>query len=226
VLIDSCERDKNIVESLKGILRHFSQGVIVSAWTPYHWNYNREAVEELTNVSKEIRLQPLDRESTSLLVSRVTDFVAVGNMKWQQNLSNRIYDFSLGIPDVTIALLIRSFIEAFQSRKSSIVEESVGVAARYLGLQGLNEKLGKLAGHQVLILKHILLEPDGRGIRPSTLVELLGKDKATISYHLNGLTTEQILTNERIGRWVFYRIREEIEPLVALRVAQEGEYLG
>jgi DNA-binding transcriptional ArsR family regulator len=226
LLIDSCEHDKNIVESLRGIFRQFSRGVVVSAWTPYHWSLYREAIEELTPVSKEVLLQPLDKESTLLLVSRVLDFVSIGSHKWKETVSSRIYDFSSGIPSVTIALLVRSFIEAFQSRKPDVDGESVTAAAKFLGLYGLNEKLAKLAEHQILVLKHILLEPDSRGIRPSTLVELLGKDKATISYHLNVLSAEKILTNERIGRWVFYRVREEIEPLVALRVAKEDEYLG
>ncbi len=226
LLIDSCDQDKNIDNSLRAISREFSKGVLVTAWTPYHWDYFRESVEEFLPVTKLLQVDPFTPDRTEQFLSAFFRLVSEGKYSYKVELSQPIQDFSGGVASNILSLLLRSFLEAFQSKQKDIDEESIRAAAKFLALDGLQERLSKLADHQLLILKHLLLEQDPRGTRPTRLVEILAKDKATISYHLSELSKLRLLDSDRIGRWVFYRIRPEVAPLVGLRLAQEVDYLA
>jgi DNA-binding transcriptional ArsR family regulator len=226
LLIDSCERDKNIAEALCAIFRHFQKGVLITSWTPYHWDFERDRIEEFFPASKEIRIGPFSSEVTAKFLSTVFQLVSRGGYSLKEELSALIHEYSGGIPRNILTVLLRSYHEAFNSKKTDIDEESVKAAARFLGLDGVSERISQLADHQLLILRHLLLEYDERGTRPSKLVEILGKDKATISYHLNELSKQRLLVSNRIGRWVFYRVRDEVAPLVGLRLIQEADFLG
>ncbi len=224
LLIDSCETDKNIVNALKSIISAMKKGVLITCWTPEHWSYLKDSMADFLSVSKEIHLNLFDDGDTTKLVSNVLEYVSGGQPKLSKETIEKIYSLSFGIPSTTILLLMKAFNEAFLSHKKSVDVKSVEAAAKALGFENIFDRLNKLPEHQIIILKHVLLEYDERGIRPSTLVELLEKDKATISYHLSILNRSKLITQEKIGRSSFCRIKEEIKPYVQLRLAQEGEY--
>lgn len=226
LLIDSCDKDRNIDDALKSISKTFKRGVLVTAWTPYHWDFVRENVEEFLPASKELRIEPFGPDQTRRFVSDVFDMVSQDHYVITDELSLALHNFSGGVASNVISLVVRSFQEAFQSKKKDLDIASIKVAANFLGLEGIGEKISQLADHQLLILKHLLLESDPRGTRPSVLVDILGKDKATISYHLSELSKLRLLENERIGRWAFYRVRREVAPLVGLRLAQEVDFFA
>ena len=226
LFIDSCDEDKAINDSLRALSNTVKSGVIITAWTPYHWDGAKADIEEFLTISKEIHVKPLNREATSVLIDRILSFMSSGKFDLSNDVDSLLFAISRGIPSVIISLLLRSFHEAFQKKKQKVETQAVKSAARYMGLIDVKEKIAKLADHQVLVLKHILLSFDERGIRPSTLVDILGKDKATISYHLGALLQEEILTTNKIGRWVFYQVRKDLEPFVGLRIAEESDYLG
>ncbi len=226
LLVDSCDQDKNIADSLRQISKVMKRGVLLTSWTHHHWNQLRDSVEESARVSKEIYAEPMSKEDTLQLVTNIVQKASKGKAKIHNEVAERIHSFSKGIPSVTISLLVITFSQAFVKGADSISAETVDDAAEAMGVKGVEEKVAKLAEHQLLIMKYILLEVDKRGIRPSRLVELLNKDKATVSYHLNSLSSERLLTVERSGRYSFYRVRPEIEPFVQLRIARESEYLA
>jgi DNA-binding transcriptional ArsR family regulator len=221
ILIDSCEKDRDIVESISRISRKLKGGVIITAWTPEFWFYRRDAVDEVLPITKEILLAPLSQGSTTELVNIIMEYV--GGEKLSKEALATLYQYSRGIPRVVITLLIAAFREAFLKQKDNLDEESLHSAAKVLGL-GIDEKLKELSEQRLTILKHILLTEDKRGKRPTELVEILNLNKATVSYHLQSLMSESLLKSERFGRSIFYKIRDEIKPFVQLRVAQEGEY--
>lgn len=226
LLIDSFEKDKNPNESLKEISKIFTKGVIITSWTPYHWDAIKDSVEEFLSTSKEVYVGPLSEDSSKLLISTIIRMVSNGKYALDKDLELRISKYGHGIPTIIIGLLLRTFHETFVRKESGPAVEDVVLAARFLGLEGANERVGKLDDYQLLILKHLLLELDPRGTRPSKLVDILGKDKATVSYHLNELSKLQLLRSERVSRWVFYRVRDEVRPLIGLRLVQESDFLG
>jgi DNA-binding transcriptional ArsR family regulator len=226
LLIDSCEKDKDIVNSLKQIANILKNGVVVTSWTPEHWNYFRDEIEDYLPVSKEIYLGPLHETSTSQFVSVILHYASNGRFQLSEEAIKRIYSFSNGVPRTIIQLLTKAFNEAFLSHRKNVDEKAVESAAKNLGIEDFFDRINKLSELQIVILKQILLRHDERGIRPSSLVEILEKDKATISYHLNILSRNKFVTQEKIGRSSFYRIKEEIKPFVQLKIIQEGEYLA
>jgi DNA-binding transcriptional ArsR family regulator len=223
LLVDSCDKDKNAADSLRQITKVMKKGVLLTSWTHHHWNQLRDSLEESAPVSKEIFTEPVSKDDTSQLVTNIVQKSSKGKVKLPAEIPEAIHGFSKGIPGVTINLLHATFNQAFVKGVDKAVAENVGDAAETLGIKGVDEKVAKLPEHQLLLIKHILLETDKRGIRPSRLVELLNKDKATISYHLNSLLSERLLTAQRLGRYSFYRVRPEIEPFVQLRIARESE---
>ena len=226
LLLDSCDNDKNIVSSLQQIAKIQKKGVIITSWTPHFWNSLRDNIEDALPVSKEIHIGPLSQDDMASLVSTIMQNVSRGKVKLSKDVLSRIHYHSAGTPRLAILLLVKTFNQAFLEHANQIAPAIVDDAAEVLGLRGIQDKIAKLADHQLLILKHVLLEHDERGIRPSKLVEVLNKDKATVSYHLNTLLTERLLVSEKMGRYSFYRVRPEIEPFIQLRIAQESEYLA
>ncbi len=226
IFIDSCEKDKDIVNSLRQIANILKNGVVITSWTPEHWNLFKDEVEECLETSQEIHIEPLDEAATSHFISVILKYVSDGKFQLKTEVIEKIHSFSYGIPKLTIGLFIRTFSEAFLARSKNINETAVELAARTMGIENFFDRVSKLSELQILILKHILLERDERGLRPSKLVEILEKDKATVSYHLGILNRSKFIKLERIGRSYFYRIKDEVKPLIQLKIMQEGEYLA
>lgn len=66
------------------------------------------------------------------------------------------------------------------------------------------------------LLSLIAAQPDGEACN-CELIEPLGLSQPTVSHHLKVLHDTGLLTRERRGQWVYYRIRPE--QLAALRSA-------
>jgi len=226
LIIDSCERGKAIEESLREIVIHLKSCVLITSWTPYHWDYSKDSIEEFIPTTKEVHLEPLDQESSSNLLSEIFKLVSNGNYLLKDDVPGAVCEKSGGIPLLLIAISIRMFHEAFFERKPDVDLSSVVFASRTLRIEEIQTTISKLTDYQLHILRLVLLNRDERGMRPSNLVDLLGKDKGTISYHLAELSRLGLLTNQRAGRWVFYRIPKSVEPFIGQRLVQEGDYLA
>jgi DNA-binding transcriptional ArsR family regulator len=226
LLVDSFEKDKDPVDSLKQIVQALGQGLIITAWTPESWSMLRDALSDVMPVSKEVYLEPLSKEDVSEILNLFATLASKEKFKVPDEVGEAVYRLSSGIPGVALQLFIHGLEEAFLEHKKTVDRESVEGAASRLGIKDIQERLSQLSEFQTLLLKCILLEHDERGARPSTLTEKFGKDKATISYHLSSLSSMKLLTTERTGRSAFYRVKPEVVPFVQMRIAQESEFFA
>lgn len=224
IIIDSCGKDKNIDYSLKRIHNSVKKGVFITCWSPERWISLQDHIEDFLTTSKEIILEPLKRDEIRDLVTEVFGIISEKKVKPPTGIPDLIFEFSWGIPGIAIKILLTSLKEAFLKQKKFIDKESIEFAARKMSIYNIAEKLSKLTDQQFLILKQILMSYDERGIRPKQLTNLLNRDKATISYHLQSLRSEGFLEVDKIGRFSFYRIKEEIKPFIQLKVMQEVDF--
>ncbi|ERG93132.1 MAG: uncharacterized protein conserved in archaea, partial [Haloquadratum walsbyi J07HQW1] len=136
-----------------------------------------------------------------------------------------VIDWSRGVPRIAVALVYRSLEEAFRSGRE-VDSDAVSAAAEKLGLVGMEKEVYSIPESRLTVLTRMLLDTDERGMQPSKLVDLLNKDKSTVSYHLRELRDAEIVESERSGRRAFYSIREAVKPIVQSRVVQQGEIHG
>jgi len=226
LLVDACEKDRNIDYSLREFFRAVKRFVLITSWEPQSWCVLKDKIEEVIPTAKQLFLKPFSREETKQLLEKVLLVVSEGKTELPEEVLMKISELSEGIPRVAILLFVRSFYEAFISEKNSVDVESVLKAASSLGLLNINERLEKLTDVHETMLRLILQSTDSRGIRPTELVEKLNKDKATVSYHLNYLLSENLLSVRRLGRYAFYQVRDELKPFIQLKIVQEGDFLA
>jgi predicted transcriptional regulator len=60
-------------------------------------------------------------------------------------------------------------------------------------------------------------------MQPTKLVDKMHRDKSTISYHLQELSSTGMVEFDKEGRSTFYRVKEALEPYIQMRIAKEGE---
>lgn len=228
VILDSCDRDRLIDYSLRKISEKAGSCVYITSWSPEKWRYICNKVEEFLQTSKEIYIEPFEKEETVELLKNLVTIMHYESetieLGIQKSVYESVHDFSRGIPGISVKLFLNALKETFLKQKEAVDKESVESAAKRMGLFGISEKLNELSELHLQILRLILLSYDERGIRPSELVETIGKDKATISYHLQTLRSEGFLEVERAGRSSFYKIKENIKPLIQLKISEEVEY--
>jgi DNA-binding transcriptional ArsR family regulator len=226
LLIDACEKDRSIDYSIREFFRAIKRFVLITSWEPQFWYVLKDRIEEVIPTAKPLFLKPFSREETKQLLEKVLWVLSEGKTELPEDVLMKISELSEGVPRVAILIFLRSFYEAFISEKNCVDAESVLKAAGSLGILGLNERLEKLTDVHETILRLILQSTDPRGIRPTELVERLNKDKATVSYHLNYLLSENLLSVRRLGRYAFYQVREELKPFIQLKIIQEADFLA
>jgi len=220
LLIDSCDwTNPGLTVPILNLLNHFKKeiqnGVIISTWTPDHWLEYKYQVEEIfLPVTKEIYLNFLNEDAIDTMIGLIADYLGINNTIDKVFLSE-INQFSKGIPKVAILLLLESIKASYYNNRDVLDHRSIKEAALKMGISlDFDVFLGKGPSRfqqpRISILRHILL---GRN-RPKELVTHLGKNKATINYHLKNLVERGILISNRVGRAVYYDIKEEIKPFI------------
>lgn len=224
VIIDNCERDRRIVRSLEKITDSMSNYLLVTLWSPERWGVERDKVEEVTSTSKELRIEPLQRKESTRMLRKLIEEASKDTPEIEEKFYGNVYKRGQGIPYLMIKLLLESFREAFFKNLEGGTPKSAALAAERMNLKNADERLKDLSTQQLMILKHILLTPDERGVNPGTLVEVLNRDKSTVSYHLKVLSSRDIIRSEKYGRHVYYRIEEGLKPSVQLKLEKESEF--
>lgn len=224
VIIDNCERDRRIVRSLEKITDSMSDYLLVTLWSPERWSVERDKVEEVTSTSKELRIEPLQKRESTRMLRKLMEKVSEGPPDIDGDFYEKVFREGQGVPGLMIALLLESFREAFLKNLEGGAPESPDLAAERMNLKNADERLKDLSTQQLMILKHILLTTDERGINPGTLVEILNRDKSTVSYHLKVLGSRGIVKSKKYGRKVYYRIEEGLEPSIQLKLEKESEF--
>lgn len=225
LLIDNCSQDREIEVSLKTIGEVVENAVVVSAWTPEWWRHRCDDVESVLQVTNEIHLEPFDQRDLAGVVRKLVAVMSADGVTPSEEFVAAVETYSFGIPRVAALIVRKSITQAFRSDEEigpDAVEETVAA----LGLPGMEETVYAVPDARVDVLNWMLLDTDPRGMQPSKLVDLLNRDKSTVSYHLRELRDAGIVESERAGRRAFYRIREPMRPLVQDRIIRSGEVNG
>jgi len=223
ILVDNCCEDKRIKHSLEKISEKVENSFIITTWTPEQWRMHQEEINDAVQVSKEAELTPLNEKNTVKALRKTVQIISEKSVEIKDQFYRRIYKKSLGIPGLFHTLLIESLKETFLKELNLGDTSAVDSAVEKLDLDNAEERVYDLSEKKMRILKHILLSRHPQGRRPSKLVELMDKDKSTISYHLQNLISDRVLSKEKSGRSTFYSIHEPLKPILQLRINGEGE---
>ncbi len=228
ILVDDCEwvRGESLVESLRVIEGAVEDALLLTTWTPEYWKHHREEVELVLPASKEIHLQPFNHEDTLAALHQIFEAVTDDGLDLPEDYLEEIYEYSRGVPLLFSRLAMDSLRETFVKELELGDDGAVESAAEKMNLKGLEERVYDLSDTKVTILRHMSLWVGEDGIRPMQLVDLLDRDKSTVSYHLKDLTSEGLVESEKRGRSAYYRVKEPVKPMIQTRINQESEYHG
>jgi DNA-binding transcriptional ArsR family regulator len=224
LLLDDCDGDKRVNYSLDKLSETVEDVFVITVWTPERWNMMKDEINETLTISKEVELTPLDEAATVEALQATMEAVSTEPVDLTGEVYKRIYQSSFGIPGLFHLLLRETLRETFLQDMELGDAAAVDAAVQTLHMEEAKERVYDLSDKQLLILKHVLLARHPQGRRPSELVELLDRDKSTISYHLQNLTDDAILEKKKAGRSTFYRVADPVKPVVQRRIAQEGEF--
>lgn len=224
IFVDDCEADKRAAHSLEKISARVEDSFIISSWTPERWNRDHDRVQEAVSSSKEVYLRPFAETDTIEALSTAVEVVSNDGISLPEEFYQRIHEVSLGIPGLFNQMLLEALKETFLKELELADMGAIGAAVEKLNLGSAQDRVWEISKKRLLILKHILLSYDPRGMRPTELVEELDRDKATISYHLQELSSARIVESEKVGRSVFYRVKDSLKPIIQLRIMKEGEH--
>jgi len=224
ILVDDCGEDKRINDSLSRLSDAAENTLLISAWEPERWGVIRDDIEESIPTTNEVHLSVFNKSTTKASIQGILGIISDGSVTVPDTILDRIQQISSGIPGLFTKLFLSTLKETYLKGEDLWVADMVQMAAEKIKLSDTRERVYDLSSTKLTVLKHMLLSRDSRGVQPSRLVELLNKDKSTISYHLQSLASEGIVTSERSGRSAFYRIREEVKPIVQTRLAKEVKF--
>jgi DNA-binding transcriptional ArsR family regulator len=228
VYIDDCEWEQaeSLVEAFRVIESVVDDALLVTSWTPEYWKHHSEDVESVLPASTEIHLSPFSESDGVEALKQVFEAVSDDGFELPEAFLKQIHEYSGGIPGVFTVLALESMREAFVKELELGSVDSVKAAAEKLNLVGLEESVYELSDTKLTILTHMLLWNHRGGIRPSQLVDLLDRDKSTVSYHLKDLKDDGLVESEKQGRSAYYRVKNQVKPFIQIRIDQNGEYNG
>lgn len=228
VYVDDCEwaEAESLIKSFRIIESVVNDAFLVTSWTPEYWMHHREDVETVLPSSTEIHLSPFTEKDSLEALNQIIKVLSDDGLDLPEVFLEETHRYSTGIPSVFTDLLLTSLREAFVKELELGSTESVEAAAGKLNLDEVEETVYELSDTKVTILTHMLLWNHRDGIRPSQLVDLLNRDKSTVSYHLKDLQTDGLVESEKQGRSAYYRVKNLVKPFIQTRIAQNGEYNG
>jgi DNA-binding transcriptional ArsR family regulator len=228
VYIDDCQwaESETLIESLQVIEDVVDDAFLLTSWTPDYWRHHSKDVETVLPSSTEIHLSPFSEADARAALNQIFNVLSDDGLELPEDFSKEVCRYSAGIPRVFTDLLLASLREAFVKELELGSPESVEAAAAKLDLEDVEETVYELSDTKITILTHMLLWNHRNGIRPSQLVDLLDRDKSTVSYHLKDLQTEGLVESEKQGRSAYYRVKNQIKPFIQTRISQNSEYNG
>ena len=223
VCLDDAWKDKKISFSLEKINDEIENVLIISTWTPAGWSQLEGEVNQSAPVENRIDMTPFSAKDSGELVMTTIDKISEQNYAVSQEFCNTIHEGSQGIPGLTLRILRESVNQAFLNDIQLFGKQSAQLALEATNLSS-HETLKGLNSVKKQIANMALRERDERGIRPKKLSESLQKSKSTISYHLREMESKKMLERNQVGRSTFYKIRDEVKPLIQLQLQGESEF--
>ena len=224
VAVDDCHLDKRIDYSLKELQSVTEIGVIITAWTPEGYSFNREKVIDAVDPSAELHLGPLSKSDTFAAIDAIFDVVATDAPGFDIKAKEQIHRLSHAIPNIIITIIVQSLHESFVGKLEPGSEASIEAAGARLNLDDAMKRIYDLSAQKMEILRWILLSLDPRGRSPGELVDKLDRDKSTISYHLRTLSDQGFVTSQPEGRRTYYQVPNHLASLIQLRLAQDQQF--
>ena len=222
LLIDNCGWDKQIRTSLDELSQVTDNALVISAWEPELWHRDQDEINEVLPITNELHLEPFSESTMLELLLAVFRVVSDDQFKPSEDYISKIQGYSYGIPRIGIVLAVESLRETFLMELELNDPQAVESAADKANILGIRERVYSLSDTKITILKHILLSYDRRGTQPSKLVDLLDRDKSTVSYHLRMLSEQEIVKSDKRGRQVFYKLRDAAKPFVQIRIDEDS----
>jgi DNA-binding transcriptional ArsR family regulator len=228
IYVDDCEweRAESLVESFRVIESVVDDAFLLTSWTPEYWKHHREEFENVFPVSREVHLSAFAEADCVEAVKQVFTVVADDGVETPEAHLEKIHEYSGGVPGVFTELAVESLRETYLKELELGSVEAVEAAAEKLNLVDVEESVYGLSDTKLTILTHMLLWNHRDGIRPSELVDLIDRDKSTVSYHLSDLKSEGLVESEKRGRSAYYRVKDLVKPFVQNGIDQAGEYHG
>ena len=251
VFVDSCEQDKYIFDSFTCLFEKIGNAVYITAWTPEVFNYWSNDIEYSYPFSRKIIIYPFGNKNFKLtefshhqsllsdhsqFIKRVIRAISLEKGKSKENTKEifgehefdalgALFNYSKGIPSISIKLLFNSIRETFRKRREELEVKTILDAARKMGIISIPKVLNQLSPPQIRLLETMLVFSSKDGINPTKLAKELGLDKSTVSYYLNLLKDLEILESKQTGRMVDYKIKENLIPYIQIKILIEFDYL-
>ncbi len=228
-IIDECETFNDLSIILKKLSEGFDPAVYITSWTPEGWLYNKDVIMDTLPFSKIIKFEPIQDEKTHLkFLKNIFKALSLDDKEYPQfydlkMLNTTIFNYTSGIPNVSIDFLIKSLEETFrQGHDKEVINLQVLLkVAETSGLELLREKLTVLSPQHYIIFKRLLYDRVKEGTRPIDLLEDLDLDKSTISYHLNNLADKNFIEMKKIGKYAYYRVKEYVIPFIQIKLMED-----
>lgn len=224
-ILDDCGDDKRVRSSMTRLESSVENALFITFWNPECWGYDRDGVEREIATTKQIKLSGLSETECGDLANSVAEFIG-GDDSPSGGVVGSSFEYSNGVPDLFIRILIKSLKQAFLNDQRPWAPESVHQAADQLGLTNVAERIESLSQAKLQFIRRMLIDGNSRGVQPKRLVELLDRDKSTVSYHLNDLSSLDLVESVTEGRSTRYSVNKFIRPLVQMRLEKEVEING
>lgn len=224
VCVDNAWRDKKITYSLNKLNNTLDSVLIISTWTPEGWQEIEDEVRRTMAVDNKIELSPLSPRETEELIRNAVDKISKNNFELEQDFFSLVHEGSQGIPGLILKIVSESLNQAFLNNLRPFGNESVQKSIEKIGISSVKENVKGLGSMKKSIAIKALRQRDERGVRPKKLSKDFQKSKSTISYHLRDLESKKILEKNQVGRSTFYKVRDDVKPLIQLQLQGESEF--
>jgi len=221
-ILDDCGDDKRVSASMARLESSVENAFFVTLWTPESWGCWRDDIEPEIPTTKQIKLSGLTKTECADLAGIVAEFIGSDDVP-PTDAIDVAFECSRGVPGLFTSVLLESLKQAFLEDWQPWNTESVGKAVEQLGIADAADRIESLSQAKLRLLRDMLTKGDERGIRPKRLVESLGIDKSTVSYHLSDLSSAGIVDSVKQGRSAQYSVDSFIMPLVQMRLEKEVE---
>lgn len=221
-VLDDCGEDKRVSASMTSLESSVENALFITLWTPEAWGRWRADIEAEIPTAKQIKLSGLTKTECNRLASTVVEFIG-GDSAPPTDAVEIAFDSSRGVPGLFTSVLLESLKQAFLEDREPWDPESISDAVDQLGITDATEQIESLSQAKLRLIRDMLINGDKRGIRPKRLVESLGIDKSTVSYHLNDLSSDGLVDSVKEGRSAQYSVGKFIKPLAQMRLEKEVE---
>jgi len=228
LILDDCqELGANLGDIVK--LQLVNQPLKLLVTTPAHLIMLREH-EEFTMPWKPAFVSPLEeRDAVSFLKERIMHVLKepakYSAVIESESVFKTIREFGMGVPGLMLHLLKHSFLLAYHKNEGTIDKETIQEACGRGGYIAAMEQMIKSKPSEkifeILLTLHFMTNfaPGPQGFEGATANQLedeLEVDRSTIVHYLTELLEAGLVTKQKKGKPVYYKVTEPAETAIEL----------